>query len=93
METTSADTEAVLHVLTANPALWAKTALFVTWDENGGFFDHVPPPVAPAGTAFDPVVIKITLKDISGTVLGDVGSLAIDHAEQPMLHLDRIIRP
>ncbi|MCW3042148.1 MAG: Phospholipase [Actinobacteria bacterium] len=44
-------TESVLHALTANPALWARTALFVTWDENGGFFDHVPPPVAPAGTA------------------------------------------
>ena len=26
---------------------WEKTALFVTWDENGGFFDHVAPPVAP----------------------------------------------
>ena len=34
----------------ANPALWAKTALFVTYDENGGFFDHVPPVTAPAGT-------------------------------------------
>jgi phospholipase C len=40
----------VLSALTANPALWAKTAFFVTFDENGGFFDHVPPPTAPAGT-------------------------------------------
>ena len=43
-------TSQVLSALTANPAVWAKTALFVTWDENGGFFDHVPPPVAPPGT-------------------------------------------
>ena len=31
----------VLKALTGNPALWAKTALFITFDENGGFFDHV----------------------------------------------------
>ena len=37
--------------LLANPAVWAKTVLFVTYDENGGFFDHVAPPVAPPGTA------------------------------------------
>ena len=39
-------------VLTAlfNSGLWAKTALFITWDENGGFFDHVAPPVPSAGT-------------------------------------------
>ncbi len=40
----------VVSALMANPALWAKTALFVTFDENGGFFDHVPPPTAPPGT-------------------------------------------
>ena len=32
------------------PALWAKTVLFVNYDENGGFFDHVPPVTAPPGT-------------------------------------------
>jgi phospholipase C len=30
--------------------LWSKTAVLLTYDENGGFFDHVPPPTAPAGT-------------------------------------------
>jgi phospholipase C len=30
--------------------LWETTAVFATYDENGGFFDHVPPPVAPEGT-------------------------------------------
>ena len=34
----------------ANPAIWAKTVLFLTFDENGGFFDHVPPTTAPPGT-------------------------------------------
>jgi len=34
----------------ANSALWAKTVLFVTYDENRGFFDHVAPVTAPLGT-------------------------------------------
>lgn len=40
----------ILGALTSNPALWAKTVFFLTFDENGGFFDHVPPTTAPAGT-------------------------------------------
>jgi phospholipase C len=40
----------LINALTANPALWAKTVLFVTYDENGGFFDHVAPVTAPPGT-------------------------------------------
>jgi phospholipase C len=23
---------------------WAHTAIFLTWDDYGGFYDHVPPP-------------------------------------------------
>jgi phospholipase C len=41
---------AVVAALMANPVAWAKTVLFVTYDENGGFFDHVPPTTAPPGT-------------------------------------------
>jgi phospholipase C len=40
----------IISALTGNPALWAKTVLFATYDENGGFFDHVPPVTAPPGT-------------------------------------------
>jgi phospholipase C len=40
----------IIGALTVDPALWAKTLLIVTYDENGGFFDHVPPVTAPAGT-------------------------------------------
>src|SRR6202008_4287361 len=40
----------IITALTANQAAWAKTALFVTYDENGGFFDHVAPVTAPPGT-------------------------------------------
>ncbi|MFH9859293.1 phosphocholine-specific phospholipase C [Streptomyces sp. NPDC017202] len=37
----------VLDALTSNPAVWARTALFVTYDENDGFFDHLVPPLPP----------------------------------------------
>ena len=39
----------VLATLVSNPAVWERTVLFVTYDENGGFFDHVAPPTAPKG--------------------------------------------
>ncbi len=43
-------TSLVLDALTANTELWSKTALFLMYDENDGWFDHVPPPTPPAGT-------------------------------------------
>lgn len=40
----------VLDALASSPEVWAKTALLISFDENDGFFDHVPPPVPPPGT-------------------------------------------
>jgi phospholipase C len=37
----------VLEILTSNEQLWSQTALFITYDENDGFFDHVVPPSPP----------------------------------------------
>jgi phospholipase C len=34
----------VLQTLMANPELWKNTALFITYDEHDGFFDHQLPP-------------------------------------------------
>jgi phospholipase C len=50
-------TARVIEALTADPKVWAKTALLLMFDENDGFFDHVPPPAAPS-------------KDKDGAVLG-----------------------
>ncbi|MFJ9544293.1 phosphocholine-specific phospholipase C [Streptomyces sp. NPDC101225] len=41
----------VLDALTADPKVWAKTALFITYDENDGFFDHQIPPYPPQSAA------------------------------------------
>ncbi|MFC1419513.1 phosphocholine-specific phospholipase C [Streptacidiphilus cavernicola] len=40
----------VMDALNADPDVFNSTVLFLNYDENDGFFDHVPPPVAPAGT-------------------------------------------
>lgn len=37
----------VLNILTQNPEVWKKTIFIVTFDENDGYFDHMPPYVAP----------------------------------------------
>ena len=59
----------VVNALTASP-LWPKTALFYTYDENGGFFDHLPPPTAPAGTfaEYIPTALANSLNRVPGPV-------------------------
>jgi len=47
----AAYTAEVIDALTADPAIWARTALLVMFDENDGFFDHVPPPAPPSRAA------------------------------------------
>ncbi|MEU4237472.1 alkaline phosphatase family protein [Actinoplanes sp. NPDC026619] len=39
----------VLDALTADPTVWSRTALLITYDENDGFFDHVVPAYPSAG--------------------------------------------
>ncbi|MEU7027190.1 phosphocholine-specific phospholipase C [Streptomyces sp. NPDC046275] len=45
----------VLDALGAHPDVWRHTVVLINYDENDGFFDHVPPPVPgaddPAGAA------------------------------------------
>lgn len=64
----------IVSALMANPTVWAKTALFVTYDENGGFFDHVPPPTAPPGTAGEYITAP-ALPDpsVMGGISGPIG--------------------
>ena len=40
-----------IDAIAANPDVWAKTAFILNYDENDGLFDHVAPPVPPAGHA------------------------------------------
>lgn len=36
-------TMSVVSAVKASP-MWSTTAILLTWDESGGFYDHVPPP-------------------------------------------------
>ncbi|MDQ1361565.1 MAG: phospholipase [Acidimicrobiaceae bacterium] len=62
----------VLDTLVSNPEVWARTVLIVTYDENGGFFDHVPPPTSPAGTKGEWLTAN-PLPAAAGGILGPVG--------------------
>ncbi|WP_226018133.1 phosphocholine-specific phospholipase C [Novosphingobium sp. FKTRR1] len=42
-------TAKLIEALTDHPEVFAKTAFILTYDEAGGFFDHMPPPVPPVG--------------------------------------------
>src|SRR6201999_513734 len=37
----------LLDALGSDRDTWSKTVLLINFDENDGYFDHVPPPVAP----------------------------------------------
>jgi len=75
--------------LTKDPAQWARTVLIVTYDEHGGFFDHIPPhPVRyhnPNGVAFEstgprvPTIVAgpFAQRRVSKTVLDNTSILQL----------------
>jgi phospholipase C len=65
-------TSQVLATLMSNPEVWASTVLFIMYDENDGFFDHVPPPTAPPGTPGE-YVTDHPLSPDAGGVSGPIG--------------------
>ena len=65
-------TSQVVAALVAHPDVWSKTVLFHMYDENDGFFDHVPPPVPPKGTAGE-YLTQRTLPANAKGIRGPVG--------------------
>lgn len=37
----------IIDILTENPEVWQKTIFILTYDENDGYFDHIPPFIPP----------------------------------------------
>ena len=65
---------AIVTALTANPTAWAKTVLFNTYDENGGFFDHVAPITAPPGTPGEYLTSPALIDpSVAGSITGPIG--------------------
>jgi phospholipase C len=65
-------TSQVIQTLVSNPEVWSKTVLFHMYDENDGFFDHVPPPTAPPGTPGEYLTVSPLPSDAGG-VQGPIG--------------------
>ncbi|MDM0122816.1 phosphocholine-specific phospholipase C [Variovorax arabinosiphilus] len=70
-------TQQVLEALVANPEVWSKTVLFVTFDENDGFFDHVPPPAVPSYNLDGSLAGKSTL-DVNGMYFDTQNNVYVD---------------
>jgi phospholipase C len=49
-----------VDAIAANPDVWAKTVFILIYDENDGYFDHVVPPTAPAGTTGEYIPTSVT---------------------------------
>jgi phospholipase C len=73
---------------TLNPEVWSKMVMIVTYDEHGGFFDHVsppavataPPPEAVYSTPFDSLGVRVPAFIISPFVKpGKFYSGDLDH--------------
>ena len=65
-------TAGVLNALTSNPDVWSKTALLITFDENDGFFDHVPGPYPNVGGLAGQSTVALDDEFFAGTA-GTVG--------------------
>ncbi|MFI0787205.1 phosphocholine-specific phospholipase C [Streptomyces lydicus] len=74
----------VLDALTANPEVWSKTALFITYDENDGYFDHIVPPFPPASADQGLSTVDTTLDHFPGNATYAAGPYGLGQ-RVPML--------
>lgn len=87
----------VYEALTGNPQRWRKAAMFVTYDEHGGFFDHVAPPsikyAPPVGASYPPfesLGVRVPALVVSPLVaLGGVSHDLLDHTSILQLLTER----
>jgi phospholipase C len=69
-------TTQVIDAIMRSP-MWEDTAIFLTWDDYGGFYDHVPPPdVDRMGFGFRVPLMVISPYAIEGTVSHESGEFS-----------------
>jgi phospholipase C len=73
-------TAQVLDAVTANADSWSQTVLFVVFDENDGFFDHVPPPAVPSYNA-DGSLAGTSTVPLAGEYFSDPGGSLLNHKD------------
>jgi phospholipase C len=83
----------IYATMIANPRRWQNTLMLVTYDEHGGFFDHVEPPPMPttvAGFQFTTTGVRVPAFVISPHVQpGTVFRGTLDHTSLLQLLADR----
>ena len=69
----------VINAIASRPALWARSAIIITYDESDGFYDHVPPRILSYGPDGLPLArgIRVPLLLISPYARAHV----VSHAE------------
>ncbi|WKE65008.1 phospholipase C, phosphocholine-specific [Gallaecimonas kandeliae] len=63
-------TARLLEALMSNPEVWSKTVFLLNYDENGGFFDHIPVPVPPVTAAIGKSNVPLDGENYHGEPLG-----------------------
>jgi phospholipase C len=87
----------VYNALRANDALWQRSLLVVTYDEHGGFYDHIDPPASNApdtrrdgsGFNFDRYGVRVPAVLISPWLDAGVITDTFDHTSMVKFVLDR----
>ena len=83
----------VYQALSRGPA-WARTLLVISYDEHGGFFDHVPPPAAiDDDPAFRQYGVRVPMLLVSPLIAaGSVSHRVYDHTSIIKTILQRFCR-
>ncbi|WP_179704631.1 phosphocholine-specific phospholipase C [Paraburkholderia bryophila] len=63
-------TARLLAGLVANPQVWSKTVFLLNYDEQGGFFDHDPPPTPPGSATEGRATMTTTGEVDAGQPIG-----------------------
>ena len=63
-------TAEIVAALAAHPRVWSKTVLFINYDENDGFFDHVPPPLPAVSAAMGASTVAVDGEIYQGQPVG-----------------------
>ncbi len=74
---------ALVYEALASSPLWERTLLVITYDEHGGFYDHVPPPTVAddyADQGFDQLGFRIPALLVGPWVKQTTDSTVYDHA-------------
>lgn len=60
----------LVAALAANPRVWAKTAFILNYDENDGFFDHIPAPVPAIDARYGASNVDVRSETYQGEPVG-----------------------